>query len=853
MVLLLHFLGLLALQQGSRAAPTVNSTESAVFLNSSSTASTTPSSFSSYVVSSTTSLASSLTVEPISAISTPTSTIEPSISSTSTSSVAPAPEQTNLVTSPFVGPTPETRGEGAWADAVRKAKALISTWTIEQKANVTTGVGWTNGRCVGNIASQPEIGFPNGLCLQDSPLGIRFADFASSFPAGINAASTFDRELIRARGLAMGQEFRGKGINIALGPMTNMGRVSEGGRNWEGFGGDPYLSGEATYETIIGMQTPKLGTQACVKHYIANEQERNRTTSSSNINDRTMHEIYLHPFLRSVQAEVASFMCSYNLINNTYACENPLLQNQILKQELGFQGAILSDWAAQMSGVPSILGGLDMSMPGDITFNSGTTYMGKNLTDSVMNGTVPESRLDDMATRILAGWYLLEQDQDDFPLVNFDSWDFDNPETNLRVDVQDDHHKIIRHMGAASTVLLKNVNGVLPLKAGIRSIAVIGEDAGPSRKGPNGYPDHGGLDGALASGWGSGTADFPYLISPLEAIQAKARENRTTVGWHLDNFDIAGANSTALRRDAVLVFVASDSGEGYITVDGNEGDRKNLTAWKNGDTLVQSVAAKNKNVIVIVHSVGPITLEPWIDHPNVTAVLWAGLPGSESGNSLVDVLWGDYNPSGRLPYTISKDISDYSAQIRFDGADAPPHPQVDYTEELNIDYRHFLSNDIEPRFGFGYGLSYTNFSYTNLNIIELSLSKRDNEELELYHSDGEGSLKGAVGSSLFKSLHAERYSVEFDLTNTGDVNGCDIPQLYLRFPEDAGEPPAVLRGFERINLDPGATAHVTMPLSLYSLSIWDVVHQKWTRPAGDFGVIIGQSAFDVQLEGTIYA
>ena len=189
-------------------------------------------------------------------------------------------------------------------------------------------------------------------------------------------------------------------------------------------------------------------------------------------------------------------------------------------------------------------------------------------------------------------------------------------------------------------------------------------------------------------GWGSGTANFPYLITPLEAIQQRARQDRSSVSWFLSNWDLAGAAATALDQDVALVFVNADSGEDYITVAGNEGDRQNLTLWENADNLVNAVAATNPNTIVVVHSVGPAILEPWIDHPNVTAVVWANLPGQESGNSIVDVLYGDVNPSGRLPYTIAKSADDYPARPVTGGTE-DDILLVEYTEGLNIDYRHF--------------------------------------------------------------------------------------------------------------------------------------------------------------------
>ncbi|KAJ7084160.1 glycoside hydrolase superfamily, partial [Mycena crocata] len=374
----------------------------------------------------------------------------------------------------------------AWAGAYQEAKNKIADFTLEEKVNVSTGVGWMVGRCVGNI---PPVGVNGtkwpGLCLEDSPLGIRFADFVTAFPTGVNTAATFNRKLIRRRGLFMGREHVGKGVHVALGPMMNIGRVAQGGRNWEGFGADPFLAGEAAYETILGMQ--EGGVQACAKHLINNEQEHMRTQESSDVDDRTQHEIYAHPFLRSIMAGVTSIMCSYNLINGTYACENDKIMNDIVKREYGFQGYIMSDWSATHSTI-SAATGLDMTMPGDIVFQDGLSYFGANLTAYVQNGTIPLARLDDMATRIIAGWYFVHQDAGNYPETSFDAFNPANEETNEHVDVQEDHYKVVREIGAASTVLLKNTGGALPLKRP-RSIVLVGSDAGPGTVGPNAFAD----------------------------------------------------------------------------------------------------------------------------------------------------------------------------------------------------------------------------------------------------------------------------------------------------------------------------------------------------------------------------
>ena len=257
--------------------------------------------------------------------------------------------------------------------------------------------------------------------------------------------------------------------------------------------------------------------------------------------------------------------------------------------------------------------------------------------------------------RILAGWYFLGQDSG-FPETNFYAWNPLDDTKNKHIDVRDDHWKIVREIATASIVLLKNTGDALPLNKP-RSIAVIGSDAAPPVRGPNGFADRGGSDGILAMGWGSGTTSFTYLISPLEAIQARARRDGTVINWHFDDFDLTGAESVALGTDAALVFIKADSGEGYLTVDGNvrvrnpslrinqrlksvplrlqAGDRKNLTAWANGDNLVNAVASVHENTIVVVNSVGPLNVEPWIDNPNVTAVSSRTLLNSLSCESIV--------------------------------------------------------------------------------------------------------------------------------------------------------------------------------------------------------------------------
>lgn len=298
-----------------------------------------------------------------------------------------------------------------------------------------------------------------------------------------------------------------------------------------------------------------------------------------------------------------------------------------------------------------------------------------------------------------------------------------------------------------------------------------------------------------------------------------------------------------------MVFINADSGEDYITVDNNEGDRKNLTAWHGGDNLVLAVAAQNNNTIVVVHSVGPLILEPWIDHPNVTAVLWAGLPGQEAGNSLVDVLYGDWNPTGRLPYTIAKQPSDYPAQL-VTGGGPSDILSIPYTEGLEIDYRHFDAQNIEPRFEFGFGLSYTQWKYSNLRIQKLQTNDGPDTHLAKAWEQGEASPRVEGGSRAIW-LHRPAFQVTFTLQNSGSLFGGEIPQLYVNFPSSSGEPPSVLKGFTNTEASPGEKKTITLNLSRYDLSIWDTEKQGWRKPGGSIGFSVGASSRDVRLKGKV--
>ncbi|QIX00807.1 hypothetical protein AMS68_006324 [Peltaster fructicola] len=672
-------------------------------------------------------------------------------------------------------PTPQGGTVRAWQESYSKAAELVKQMTLVEKINITTGIGWSMGMCVGNTAPVERLGFPS-LCLQDGPLGIRFTDNATAFPAGITVGATWNKRLMYLRGQAHGFEARKKGINVLLSPaMGPIGRLPAGGRNWEGFGADPVLQGIAAAETIKGIQSN--GVIATAKHWIGNEQEHFRQARewpvteaiSSNIDDRTLHEIYAWPFAESVRAGVGSVMCSYNRVNNSGACQNSKLLNGILKDELGFQGFVQSDWLAQRSGVASALAGLDMSMPGDgLMWQDGVSLWGRELTKAVLNTSVPIERLNDMVLRVVAAWYQHGQDNKtiwpsdaDGGGPNFSSWTrndigklhFGSPDSeetgivnkHVPVSVTEEggnHEQLARRIASEGIVLVKNTNDLLPLQrngGGIQArnggkvrIGLFGEDGVLNSEGPNACEDRSCNKGTLAMGWGSGAVDLPYLVDPVSALQSAFDSNAVEL-TQIETNDDSNTAAIAAKQDLCMVFINSDAGEGYLSWNNVHGDRPDLYAQNGGDELVQSVAtACGGDTIVVLHTVGPTILDKWIDLPGVKAVLVAHLPGQESGNALADVVFGYLNPSGHLPYTIAHSEDDYGPTSKVLTDADEPKPQQNFEEGLYIDYRYFDKHNIEPRYEFGYGLSYTTFKLSNVTVRPTGVNGTLPNEREYY-------------------------------------------------------------------------------------------------------------------------
>ncbi|KAK3991518.1 beta-glucosidase 1 [Cladorrhinum sp. PSN332] len=712
--------------------------------------------------------------------------------------------------------------------------------TLSEKVNLTHGHA---GQCVGNTGAIPRLGIPS-ICFADGPSGIRGQEFVSAFPAGIHLAATFDKDLMYKYGKALGEEYRGKGVNVALGPVAGpLGRIVKGGRNWEGLSNDPYLAGVGMGAVTRGIQDN--GVIATPKHWLLNEQEfRRRWDSelgdaiSAGVDDRTLHELYAWPFMDALkEGQAGAVMCSYQRANHSYACQNSKLLNGVLKGELGFEGFVVSDWDGQMSGVASANAGLDLVMP-----NAG--FWGDKLGEAVRNGSVSEERMDDMTMRILAAWYFMGQEKG-YPEPALG--------TNLDVrrepvDVQGDHADLIREIGAAGTVLVKNVGGVLPFKKP-KFLCVYGYDAEVKAAPWANRDRYGGgyevnwewnvLNGTMITAGGSGSNTPPYVVSPFQAIQQRVATDRGMLRWDFWSED----PTRYLNAEACLVFINAYASETF--------DRPSLTD-DFSDRLVLNVAAWCRNTIVVIHSAGVRLVDAFIEHPNVTAVIMAGLPGQESGNSLVKVLYGDINPTGRLPYTIAKKEEDYGKVADPAGLGEEERkeyfPEDDFSAEgLFIDYRAFDKKGIEPRFAFGFGLSYTTFGYDRLKAKVVS---DDVTNLDEFPDEDIAVIQGG---------HPELWDVvavaKCTVKNTGNVDGTEVAQLYVGVPGaeyEENTPLRQLRGFSKVGpLVRGEEREVTFELTRRDLSVWDVHVQQWRMRRGKYHVWVGASSRDLRVEGAL--
>ncbi|KAH3745640.1 glycoside hydrolase superfamily [Pelomyxa schiedti] len=644
------------------------------------------------------------------------------------------------------------------ATPAERAQALLDQMTLDQMLSMVHGI---SGSYAGTVNAIPELGIPV-LHLEDGPQGV--ADGVTKvtcWPSALTVVASWDPDMYYQFAQGMAEEQWIKGTNVMLGPMNNLARVPVDGRNFESTGEDPFLGSAYVTQCVKGVQSK--GVIACAKHYADNNQEENRGTVNVHVDERTQYELYYPQFQAAIDAGVGSIMCSYNKVNDTWACENDRLLNKDLKGTMGFQGFVMSDWGATHSTVESALAGLDMEMAGD-------TYFGAALTSAVESGLVPESCIEDKALRILTSMFAVGI--------------FDTVQTgNLSVDATSEEHNLLaRTLSENSIVLLKNDNQMLPLDAdSITSIGVFGRA---------------GRDVPIIAGSGSGEVKHEYVVTPYAGI--KSRLPRGEVQYS-DGTVIDNAIDLAKQVQVAVVVVGTSSGEGS--------DRRNLNLDYGEVDLVNAILAVQPNTIVVVHSPGSVLL-PFAT--SVPAILECFMPGQEDGNALASVLFGDVNPSGKLPLTfpVSEDQTYLKTVEQYPGL----YEEEQYSETIFVGYRWFDKASEVPQFPFGHGLSYTTFGYS--------------------------------------SLSANNTAVSFTVTNTGSVTGAEVAQVYVGFPPSSNEPPKVLRGFSKVTLAPGKSIDITLPLNPpKDLSIWSTIAHDFVQVTGQFAVYVGSSSRDIRLKG----
>jgi beta-glucosidase len=599
---------------------------------------------------------------------------------------------------------------------------------------------------------------------------------ATCYPTASALASTWDTGLIRALGEALGEECIALGVDILLGPGNNMKRTPVCGRNFEYYSEDPFLGGELAAAFIEGVQSKGVGTS--LKHYAANNQEHKRFVIDAEVDERTLREIYLAGFERAVKAaQPWTVMCAYNRLNGTYCSQHRWLLNDVLRDEWGYTGFVVSDWGAVHDRVEAMAAGLELEMPGPRQDRV------QAVIEAVRGGELDESVLDAAVERLLT--------------VVFRA--VETPKGVGEIDV-DAHHALARRIAGEAIVLLKNEGGLLPLPA-LRRIAVIGAAARVP----------------YFQGGGSSHINPTRVDIPLQELRALAgsAEIRYVEGYAMEQgFDqalIDEAVIVAREADVALLYVALPAfkeSEGY--------DRPDLHLTEQQVALIQAVAAAQSQTVVILNNGSAVTMEPWIE--DVPVVVEAWMMGQAGGGAIADVLFGVVNPSGKLAETFPRRLEDTPAVLNYPGENGA----VRYGEGMYIGYRYYDVKDLDVLYPFGYGVSYTSYAYSNLR----------------------------VSAQAFRDV--DGLTVSVDVTNTGEVAGKEIVQVYVH-DETArlSRPDKELKGFAKVALQPGETQTVTIELDARAFAYYDPAYHQWVTESGSFEILVGRSAADICLKASV--
>jgi beta-glucosidase len=669
-----------------------------------------------------------------------------------------------------------------------RADDLLSRMTLEEK------VSQVHADSPFTTAGIPRLSVPERY-FSDGPLGVRetlgpqsqpvklAGDSSTAMPAGICLAATWDPDLAYTEGEAIGEEARARDKDIMLGPAVNIFRTPLGGRNFEYFGEDPLLAGRMAVGYIHGEQSQDVAS--CVKHFALNNQEFERGSINVEADERTLREIYLPAFKAAVQeGGVWTVMGSYNQFRGQHCCENDYLLNQILKGEWGFKGLVMSDWGGTHDTSEAALNGLDIEMGAKKNYNK--CYLAQAYLDGLKNGEFPVAGLDDKVRRNLR--------------VMFATHVFDPGRTNGSLNTVA-HQTVSRQVAEEGIVLLKNKKNLLPLDtAQIKTIAVIGENAVRPQ-------DFGGGS--------SGVKSF-YEISPLQGIINRAGKNVNILfsegySTNEDPTAVDRAVAAAKAADVVIYVGGLNKSHGF---DCEGADHKDFKLPYGQDELIQKIVAANPKTIVAMLGT-PAEMSSWVGR--VPAVLQAWYMGMEGGNALAGILFGDVNPSGKLPCTIPKRLEDSPAHAL--SAYPGTNGVVVYKEGLLVGYRWYDTKKIEPQFPFGYGLSYTTFKYSSLRLLK---------------SNG---TNGAM------------VTAQFDIENTGSRAGAEIAQLYVHEKNPAlMRPEKELKGFKRVFLQPGEKQTVSLPLTETAFAYYDPTRKSWVAQKDKFKILVGGSSRDIYLK-----
>jgi beta-glucosidase len=672
-----------------------------------------------------------------------------------------------------------------------RVEDLLSRLTLAEK------VALLHGDSKFTTAAVPRLGIPRRW-LSDGPHGVRedigpdtwkpagrTDDFATCMPAQIALAATWNPALAQTEGEAIGQEALARGKQIMLGPGVNIQRTPLCGRNFEYLGEDPFLAGRMAAAYIRGVQSQ--GVASCVKHFAANNQELDRMTINVEMDERTLREIYLPAFQAAVQeAGVLAVMGAYNEFRGQHCAENDYLLNKILKGEWGFQGLVVSDWGGAHDTHEAAYNGLDLEM-GTENRPYDDYYLANPFLAGLRSGEYPLSLLDDKVRRNLR--------------VMFATHQFDvRAPGSLNTAA---HQATARQVAEQAVVLLKNEGAALPLDLSrIHSLAVIGENAVI-------HQAHGGQSSAIKA--------F-YEITPLQGIIGRVgdRVNVTYAkGYGAEGGPdlVPQAVRAAQQADVAIVF-AGLGHEPHCDTEGT--DRKDLRLPYGQDELIRQVRQANPKTIVALVSGSPVEMDPWL--ADVPAVLEAWYSGMEGGNAVARVLFGDVNPSGKLPCTFPKRLEDSPAHAlkAYPGTNGT----VRYEEGLLVGYRYFDTKEIEPLFPFGHGLSYTRFDYSDFKV--------------------------ATGAEAGGPLA----TVEFVLANTGDRAGAEVAQVYIHQSQPSlSRPYKELKGFRKIFLQPHERQTISIPLDRSAFAFYDPNQQGWLAEKGEYEIFVGSSSRDIHLTG----